>query len=453
MAEKERKRKGRKERNRNKPQDELQTSHRILEEDMHHPGIEEPEDEFERETEKFASVIEDEIANNLFHQRAQFREGALEKIAQSLRRSVLRSFILTQKEHLLKALDSGLSHGNAKEQILACDVICMFCVTVAGAGLELYEHFKSKVARLLSSSSNYDVRAACVLCLGILCFVWAQEEAQTVECVEQLSKILLQAQQPENSEENEAATNSKEVANFLRKTIDMWCFLCTTLDNSLVVDELIPNDCANIVAHLYSYDIDLRLAAGQALAFMAVQIAQNIENDENNDRDEYTAYTFSSYFDVSEVQELLHRDGQALPTSGTSLSLSSAGIQKKATKKERATQRHGFGNILASFEEGAEGPPHPSTFTIKHQQFSFYSWSEIKQLEAFREVLQEGFQLHLQENPLLAQIFDIELVADVPKMTKLEKRQYLSSNSSVAKARSRHRTAGRATKFSRAQDF
>jgi len=227
----------------------------------------------------------------------------------------------------------------------------------------------------------------------------------------------------------------------------MWCVLCTTIDLPQVIDELLPNDYSNIVSHLNSSNVDLRLATGEALAFVSSLVSSYCE--ENGDT--YSPYYFNSYIDVQQVKECLSGDGMSgsdyliSPRRSGVLSASSVAL-KKGSKKERLIQKQGFSKYLQSFEHGKTGPAHPVSITVRTHQFQFHSWSEIKELEMFRDILQEGFQTHLQGNSLLADVFGIEISTPMNKMTKLEKRQYMSTNSVFAKGRTRKRAAGRDAK-------
>lgn len=66
------------------------------------------------------------------------------------------------------------------------------------------------------------------------------------------------------------------------------------------------------------------------------------------------------------------------------------------------------------------------------------------QLNAFRSFLNEGFQMHLQQNPLLHQIFNFRPREEqATKLTATEKRLYRSPASAQSKERSQNRKQDR----------
>lgn len=68
------------------------------------------------------------------------------------------------------------------------------------------------------------------------------------------------------------------------------------------------------------------------------------------------------------------------------------------------------------------------------------------QLNSLRRLLAEGFQAHLQSNPLLHQIFEFEPREERPeKLSPLEKRMYRSPASAESKSRTQQRNHDRAT--------
>jgi len=61
------------------------------------------------------------------------------------------------------------------------------------------------------------------------------------------------------------------------------------------------------------------------------------------------------------------------------------------SKKEQAAQRDIFKDILAGVQDGTA----PSTTLVfQHQKVKFTSWSDIKKLELFRDILGTGLQHH-----------------------------------------------------------
>lgn len=107
---------------------------------------------------------------------------------------------------------------------------------------------------------------------------------------------------------------------------------------------------------------------------------------------------------------------------------------KGQPKKERAVQRSSFRELLAAIEDGVA--PQVSVKLPAGNALKFNSWTEIIQLNVIRRFLGEGFQTHMQGNPLLHEIFDFVPQAEKRKtLSTKEKRMLQSPNSIVSKAR------------------
>ena len=77
-------------------------------------------------------------------------------------------------------------------------------------------------------------------------------------------------------------------------------------------------------------------------------------------------------------------------------------------KKERATQRKSFRDILRTVEDG-DVPD--EQLKIEKSRHSFSGWAHIKQLNAVRDVLGKGLNVHFGQNETLRDIFDLYIEA------------------------------------------
>nr|KAJ3422366.1 Interferon- developmental regulator 2 [Polyrhizophydium stewartii] len=72
---------------------------------------------------------------------------------------------------------------------------------------------------------------------------------------------------------------------------------------------------------------------------------------------------------------------------------------------------------------------------IKHETVECDSWSKIRQLNAFRDIVGEGLSVHFRENPLLQHVFHLSFDGPAPgKITSTERRLYQTI---VGKARTK----------------
>jgi len=361
---------------------------------------------------------------NLFEERFTTREESLEIILNSLQQAYVIDFILSQKSDLTKAIRQGLAKTNTpKEQILSANLLSMLCLTVGSHWQSLHKEFSQTLKRHIKVSTDYKAKAASIEALGVITFIWAAEEGDTIECLNFLSEIL------ENADKQEVDSSNSMMYT---SALDMWCLLSTTTSDENIIDNLLPNDIHNIIQFLDCAEVDLRLAAGETLAYLC-SIARQSERDSGED---FSIYYFQPYFEVEEVLDTLRSFGHTK--------------EHKINKKDRIKQRTGFIDILGTLQDGNQPV---ATVTLKKQQFIFDDWRSIKRLNIFRNILEGGFQHHMAYNTLLSQIFNIEVLAKTPALSKLEKKFYLSQSSPVAKARTQNRKTGRTNKIQRVTAF
>jgi len=204
----------------------------------------------------------------------------------------------------------------------------------------------------------------------------------------------------------------------------MFCLLLTRLDKSLIVDEYLSS-LEYIVTFLSSdYEIDLRLAAGEALALL-VSIVYEVETQNEG---EYTINYFNGYFDVPDVVDLLQTTNE---------------IQnRKISKKDREKQRDTFKEVLNTLQTG-KSPI--EQITVLGNKYTFSNWTEIKRLQTIRNILGSGFLFHIQNNQLISDQLDIKLLHNTNSL-KTEK-QKSGYNSTEEKDRTVKRNIGRVVKL------
>jgi len=361
--------------------------------------------------------IEEELSNigGKRDKTAVSRTESLERIIKYLKHSYLPDFILSQKSEFLRILKHGLSCDSVQEQILTCTLLSLLSLISGPTWKSFYQQFSSTLIQGTLKSDSFDVRSACLETLCICCFVWTDEESDTDECLKLIQKVILN---------EEGIQISKENSCYFQSGLDMWCLMMTVMDDNTIVDEFLPNDIESILNLLRCDEINVRLAASEALALLCNTVAITEEEKE----EKYTQFFFNGYFDVDAVKEMLQT---------TDLHQ-----ERKINKKDREKQRHGFKDTLSALQEGTS-PTVP--MIIGARQFSFSDWKSIKRVSTFRNLLDTGFQTHVQYNPLLSSIFDIS--HNTPKLDKL-----VPQNSAVAKDRSQQKKAGRYAKMKRSEE-
>ena len=93
---------------------------------------------------------------------------------------------------------------------------------------------------------------------------------------------------------------------------------------------------------------------------------------------------------------------------------------------------------------------------IRNESITFEKWSHILQMNFLKSVLKSGFQFHFRYNPLVREIFGLGAPPEedgTDKLSKLEKRMYMSDASSVKKERALERTKERRHKRNQKNQF
>jgi hypothetical protein len=146
---------------------------------------------------------------------------------------------------------------------------------------------------------------------------------------------------------------------------------------------------------LDSSDVDVRISSGETIAVLHEIVREADDSFEVDDMD------------------LLCDKLRALATDG----------QRFRAKKERRQQRSSFRDILRGVEQRE-----PPAMSIKfgRERLIVDSWCRKRQYDAFCDVLKSGMNLHLSENELLREIFELgpalsSLDANSSKVTKFER--------------------------------
>jgi hypothetical protein len=56
------------------------------------------------------------------------------------------------------------------------------------------------------------------------------------------------------------------------------------------------------------------------------------------------------------------------------------------------------------------------TLVFKHQRFNFESWPTQRRLDYFRSSLAQGLHVHMEQNELLADVFDLKFNTEPQKV-------------------------------------
>lgn len=275
----------------------------------------------------------------------------------------------------MDAIERNLKRGKGEEQGAAALLAAIVCATL-GTGDEADMLFADIETQLMATANDASVscstRAKCATALSLCCFV-AGNGGDNINAI---MEVLLSVFSGSFLKGNGALPNvNPDLAALHSSCLIAWSLLLT-VQPTYVVMSLTEKHVARIAELLDSSDVDLRIAAGETIAVLH-EVSR--ECDEN--------------FEVDNPEELYEKLRKLATDS-----------QKFRAKKDRRVQRSSFRDILRAVEEG-EAPSMCVKFG--RERLVIDSWCKKRQYDIFCQILGSGLNLHLSENDLLRDIFEL----------------------------------------------
>lgn len=366
------------------------------------------------------STLMEQFVEALYQKRASIREAGLKGLIDAFTGSVLTEFAENQCETLSSRFINSVKVGSGHEAAQGARALGLLAFTV-GAGSSAQGILSDatphlwKVARVGPSIA---ARSSAVETLGVLAFIGAADLESTEATMELLWSIINHKHSPEDQ-----GTGINVPPGPVKVSALMaWSLLLSTVDPQKVSSRHLPSSLPVLSRLLKNDDLDVRTAAGESIALLyeMTDSAPSTEEDAEDSADDEVPVARATIPEDQVVEQM------------KALSVHAGG--KGAPKKERAVQRSSFRELLASIENGVA--PQVSVKLPAGNTLKFNSWTEIIQLNVIRRFLMEGFQIHMQGNELLHDIFDFVPQAEKRKtLSTKEKRMLQSPNSVVSKAR------------------
>ena len=215
-----------------------------------------------------------------------------------------------------------------------------------------------------------------------------------------------------------------------------WTLLFTTVPAwKLGGSGFIEDNLKLLAALLHAEDVDVRSAAGEALTVVYHTC-------------DLSSLPHPSLAALEEEEEESEHEGEGVPgVAADHLEdivarmqdlAKNRGDDNRRSKKDRASQRSTF-RELSSILEGGDVPE--QKVKLRHGDVLIVDTLHGNiQLNAFRSFLGEGFQVHLQNNVLMHQVFNFRpRVEQGARLTATEKRLYRSPASAQSKERTQNR--------------
>uniref|UniRef100_A0A061RUE4 Interferon-related developmental regulator 1 n=1 Tax=Tetraselmis sp. GSL018 TaxID=582737 RepID=A0A061RUE4_9CHLO len=358
----------------------------------------------------------------MYEKRATTREKALSGIAEVLQTYSNCDEVEQNQETLSTLFANSIRRGGAKEQETAAWCLGLLVINL-GCGDESFRILEERgdlLRKAASGGKSAACRAAALTSLALMVFVAADSAREASDAMAFL-ETHMSAGSPKGASPQVAAA-----------AVRAWSLLLTTLPRDLVTAGGYGEARLAVLAPLlHSDSIELREAAGEAVSVLFdARQAPAGEDAPSDEAESPAAAAFEEQLeDVRQRMEELAKN---------------MGDAQRRSKRERLSQKTAFRDALGVLDgRGISEIKHK----LRHGDFLYVNTVPGQvQLNAFRQVLAGGFQDHLQNNPLLHDVFEFEPRTERPeRMTKKEQRMLRSPNSYAARERQRQRGAQRSS--------
>jgi len=292
-------------------------------------------------------------------------------------------------------LEAGLKRGSSEELQLAASAFSLIMITMGTSqlGESLMQSMHEQLLRICNDhGASPNVRSRCALALALGTFItdFGLDINHTV--VNQFAAIALSPTKANTGNNGDNTPVHLMKAAFL----EAFSFLIAVEDDSVVLD-CIEERLPALIDCLDTPNLSVKIAAGECIALL-------VEKSREADED----------FELDMIDEVCDKL-QTLATES----------QKSRSKKELREQRSNFRQILKTVQGENFGK---ETIKFGQERLAIESW-EIKRLyDTFCSVIGSGINVHLGQNSLLRDIFDLGavLLDDTPRI-KVSKFQKVSS--------------------------
>lgn len=353
-----------------------------------------------------------EAVDGLAQKSAQGRTTAFQAVTKALLKKYIPEFVYERRLTVCDGIERGLRKGRGDEQAAAALLAPILCVSLEAGdpSEEICRNLKpSLITAATDNSINSIARAKCCTALGLVTFLAGGEMGEVAEHMRILETIFAASY----VRGDDTVPNVGDDAGTLHAAaIGAWGLLFTLMSPSEVYSTM-GNETSGspslvqLAGLLSSRHLDVRLAAGEALAVI-FELGRDYNEDFANDY-------------IPELVTLLRELAKD--------------SQKFRAKKDRKQQRATFRDILLYIEEDEQSEDRIKFGT---EQLILSSWSQRKQYDALCSVLGPGFNIHLAENELLRDIFELgdRIYSNEVVQTKQTKMERNMMNAAAFKARS-----------------
>ncbi|KAL9598873.1 MAG: hypothetical protein Q9219_004213 [cf. Caloplaca sp. 3 TL-2023] len=357
-------------------------------------------------TDAWRADLADRIQELLDRKRSsvQGREKCLATYVRTLTAQFAEEDIRGKEAELVVAfLKSIKAESSERETILALKALAMTVVT-SPSDL-IYEAVASPLKRVISDSSSISSKTAAVHCLGTCTFFGGASDDEILDNMAYLLEIVAS---------DGAFIEAQDEPAPVVAALEEWGSLSTLIDDLAGESE---EAAEYFVDQLSSSDPAVQIAAGENIALLYEKsyrplteddgVAEFDEVDIISDPDDIPGVPkLIKNYDVYRRTDVLKDTLSDLATLNT----------RRLSKKEQKSLRTSFSDILDSVEYPTHGPRYQnaisqdtgkrygSRMTVRiHKEgvMRIDKWWKLHRLQALRRVLQSGFVMHYERNPVV----------------------------------------------------
>lgn len=340
--------------------------------------------------------------------RASTRLDGLKSLNRQLALHVHDAFLMQTLPSLQPLLIGCLRHATSDDEVCqAAHAVELIAMSVGTDGDEFLNAVIPVLKRTCLRGRNGAVQSAAIRAVAVAVLISVQHADELRSWISFMSKLVRRAN-----------------ADVATAALDAWALLVTQLPTKDIAGPVRQRYLKTLMALLHSSSVEVRSAAGEALALVieADWLGRRAADDDNEDAssgkevysdaeqdddDEDFSEDDDESDDVEENvddQDLLSDEDvdeeelpevlEVLATDGT----------RSRGRKERSMQRSVFRSVLATVTDGVL----PRTaLKIGTQKVKFGTWRDLIRLSTVRQVLAEGFHRHISSNDLVRDVLAI----------------------------------------------
>ncbi len=300
------------------------------------------------------------------------------------------------------------------------------------------------------SGSTAATKVAAIRALGVLCFVGSDDGLVLHQSIQEVQKC--------------SAASSGEVR------AEAFTVLALLLSIAVPMGRKIIDHMLLYVEHfskaLSDESVQVRTAAGNALVVVNEVFGEMLQEDAEslagtprggNGSGRGHQGAGGSEDDDDGGDDDGDNGGQGLLDEGlvekmSQMATSSWGSEQgRMNKREKANQKRAFRSLVGAMEGGGGAS---EKIKLKHGDVLVLDTQSSRVAAAvFKSTLTQGFQVHMQTNDLLHQVFNFFPRQEKIQLSQLEKKMMFSPNSAKKKSQTKQRNKGRMQKSASHQDF